>query len=40
MSKHHWDLVLCRKTISNVIAKVCEYCDGKCILCDSQINLK
>ncbi len=35
MSKHHWDLVLCRKNISNNIGKVCDYCNNRCILCDT-----
>jgi PHF5-like protein len=38
MSKHHPDLVLCRKLPGIAIGRLCEKCDGKCPLCDSHVR--
>ncbi|KAJ1675390.1 hypothetical protein EV182_001362 [Spiromyces aspiralis] len=38
MSKHHPDLVLCRKQPGIAIGKLCDKCDDKCPLCDSFVN--
>eukprot|EP00388_Colpodella_angusta_P006093 GDKJ01018318.1.p2 GENE.GDKJ01018318.1~~GDKJ01018318.1.p2 ORF type:complete len:121 (+),score=18.78 GDKJ01018318.1:32-364(+) len=35
MSKHHPDLVLCRRQPGSSSGKVCEKDEGKCVLCDS-----
>uniref|UniRef100_A0A7S0ZGS6 PHD finger-like domain-containing protein 5A n=1 Tax=Timspurckia oligopyrenoides TaxID=708627 RepID=A0A7S0ZGS6_9RHOD len=40
MSKHHPDLILCRKQCGVSIGKVCEKCDGKCVICDSHVRPK
>ncbi|SHO79418.1 Component of the SF3b subcomplex of the U2 snRNP [Malassezia sympodialis ATCC 42132] len=38
MSKHHTDLVLCRKLPGIAIGRLCERCDGKCPICDSYVR--
>eukprot|EP00538_Stauroneis_constricta_P014165 CAMPEP_0119565622 /NCGR_PEP_ID=MMETSP1352-20130426/30658_1 /TAXON_ID=265584 /ORGANISM="Stauroneis constricta, Strain CCMP1120" /LENGTH=133 /DNA_ID=CAMNT_0007614579 /DNA_START=26 /DNA_END=425 /DNA_ORIENTATION=- len=38
MAKHHPDLVMCRKQPGVAIGRLCEKCDGKCIICDSLVN--
>lgn len=38
MAKHHPDLVMCRKQPGVAIGKLCEKCDGKCVVCDSFVN--
>ncbi|WFD29070.1 Pre-mRNA-splicing factor ini1 [Malassezia sp. CBS 17886] len=35
MSKHHPDVILCRKLPGIAIGRLCEKCDGKCPICDS-----
>jgi PHD finger-like domain-containing protein 5A len=35
MSKHHSDLIMCRKTPGISIGRLCERCDGRCVICDS-----
>ncbi|KAN0024545.1 hypothetical protein ACTFIV_008953 [Dictyostelium citrinum] len=38
MSKHHPDLIMCKKQIGIAIGHVCEKCDGKCVICDSNVR--
>ncbi|KAJ2657813.1 PHD finger-like domain-containing protein 5A [Coemansia sp. RSA 1200] len=40
MARHHRDLMYCRKMAGIAIGKLCEKCDGKCIICDSLVNQK
>ena len=37
--KHHPDLILCRKQAGIHIGKVCETCEGRCVICDSHVRL-
>ena len=39
MSKHHSDLILCRKQTGISIGRVCETCEGRCVICDSHVRL-
>lgn len=38
MSRHHPDLVMCRKQTGISIGRLCEKCDGKCPVCDSYVR--
>lgn len=38
MAKHHSDLVFCRKLPGIAIGRLCEKCDGKCVICDSYVR--
>ena len=38
MAKHHPDLVMCRKQPGIATGRLCEKCDGKCVICDSFVN--
>ncbi|KAF9572700.1 PHD finger-like domain-containing protein 5A [Mortierella alpina] len=38
MSKHHPDLIMCRKQPGIAIGRLCEKCDGKCVICDSYVR--
>ncbi|KAJ1801259.1 kinesin-like nuclear fusion protein [Coemansia sp. RSA 2399] len=38
MARHHRDLMYCRKMSGIAIGKLCEKCDGKCVICDSLVN--
>ena len=38
MAKHHPDLIMCRKQPGIAIGKLCEKCDGKCVICDSYVR--
>ncbi|KAI6008982.1 PHF5-like protein [Pisolithus marmoratus] len=38
MSKHHPDLIMCRRQPGIAIGRLCEKCDGKCPVCDSYCN--
>ncbi|KAF8936914.1 PHD finger-like domain-containing protein 5A [Lobosporangium transversale] len=38
MSKHHPDLIMCRKQTGIAIGRVCEKCDGRCVICDSYVR--
>ncbi|CAD0086653.1 unnamed protein product [Aureobasidium vineae] len=38
MSRHHPDLVMCRKTAGIAIGRLCDKCDGKCPVCDSYVR--
>ncbi|CAB40798.2 Pre-mRNA-splicing factor ini1 [Schizosaccharomyces pombe] len=38
MSKHHPDLVLCRRQPGITVGKLCERCDEKCPICDSHVR--
>lgn len=34
MAKHHPDLIFCRKQPGIAIGRLCEKCDGRCVICD------
>ncbi|KAB5520576.1 hypothetical protein DKX38_024895 [Salix brachista] len=38
MAKHHPDLIMCRKQPGIAIGRLCEKCDGKCVICDSYVR--
>jgi hypothetical protein len=38
MAKHHPDLVFCRKLPGIAIGRLCEKCDGHCVICDSYVR--
>ncbi len=38
MAKHHTDLVFCRKQPGIALGRLCDKCDGKCIICDSFVR--
>ena len=38
MARHHPDLVMCRKTPGIAIGRLCEKCEGKCVICDSYVR--
>ncbi|ORZ11001.1 PHF5-like protein [Lobosporangium transversale] len=38
VSKHHPDLIMCRKQTGIAIGRVCEKCDGRCVICDSYVR--
>ncbi|KAK9352288.1 PHF5-like protein [Lipomyces doorenjongii] len=38
MSRHHPDLVMCRKTAGISVGRLCDKCDGKCPVCDSYVR--
>ncbi|KAI0417636.1 PHF5-like protein-domain-containing protein [Xylaria grammica] len=38
MSRHHPDLVMCRKQSGIAIGRLCDKCDGKCPVCDSYVR--
>lgn len=38
MAKHHPDLVFCRKQAGISLGRLCEKCDGKCVICDSYVR--
>ncbi|RUS31531.1 PHF5-like protein-domain-containing protein [Jimgerdemannia flammicorona] len=38
MAKHHPDLIFCRKQPGIAIGRLCEKCDGKCVICDSYVR--
>lgn len=38
MSKHHPDLIMCRKQPGTSVGRLCDNCDGKCCLCDSYVK--
>ncbi|UZJ51162.1 hypothetical protein CBS101457_000482 [Exobasidium rhododendri] len=38
MSKHHPDLILCRKIPGIAIGRLCEKHDGSCPICDSYVR--
>mmetsp|Transcript_17294 Transcript_17294/g.30480 ORF Transcript_17294/g.30480 Transcript_17294/m.30480 type:complete len:111 (-) Transcript_17294:336-668(-) len=40
MAKHHTDLILCRKQPGIALGKVCEKCEGRCVICDSFVRLE
>jgi len=37
-AKHHPDLVFCRKQPGIAIGRLCDKCDGKCVICDSFVE--
>jgi PHD finger-like domain-containing protein 5A len=38
MAKHHPDLIMCMKQPGIAVARLCEKCDGKCVICDSHVR--
>eukprot|EP00906_Rhabdomonas_costata_P015496 RCo022271 len=38
MARHHPDLIMCRKQSGIAIGRLCEKCDGKCVICDSYVR--
>ncbi|ORY84816.1 PHF5-like protein [Protomyces lactucae-debilis] len=38
MSKHHPDLVMCKKQPGIALGRLCAKCDGKCVVCDSYVR--
>lgn len=40
MSKQQTDLIICQKQQGVTVGKLCDKCDGKCVSCDSYVNLK
>lgn len=38
MARHHPDLIMCRKQPGVTIGKLCEKCDGRCVICDSYVK--
>ncbi|KAM7255778.1 hypothetical protein ACFE04_011519 [Oxalis oulophora] len=38
MAKHNPDLIMCRKQPGIAIGRLCEKCDGKCVICDSLVR--
>ncbi|ONI29596.1 hypothetical protein PRUPE_1G203900 [Prunus persica] len=39
MVKHIPDLIMCRKQLGMAIGRLCEKCDGNCVICDSLVRL-
>ena len=39
MSRHQYDLVMCLNLPGTSIGKLCDKCDGRCPLCDSDVKL-
>jgi PHD finger-like domain-containing protein 5A len=37
-ARHHPDLIMCRKQPGTTIGRLCEKCDGKCVVCDSYVR--
>ena len=35
---HHSDLVMCRKLPGVNVGKLCDQCEGKCVVCDSYVR--
>jgi len=38
MAKHHPDLIMCRKQWGVSIGRLCDKCEGKCVICDSYVR--
>ncbi|CAJ0948681.1 unnamed protein product, partial [Mesorhabditis belari] len=38
MAKHHPDLIFCRKQPGVAIGRLCDKCDGRCVICDSFVR--
>lgn len=38
MAKHNPDLIMCRKQTGISIGRLCERCDGRCVICDSHFR--
>ena len=38
MARHHPDLIFCRKQIGVAIGRLCQRCDGRCVICDSHVR--
>ena len=39
-SKHQHDLIMCRKLAGRNIGRLCEKCEGRCVICDSWVHQK
>ncbi len=37
-ARHHPDLIMCRKQPGTGAGKLCERCEGKCVICDSYVR--
>ena len=37
MSRHHPDLIMCRKQPGTAIGRLCEKCEGRCPICDTYV---
>lgn len=37
-ARHHPDLLMCRKLPGVSVGRLCEYCDGRCPVCDSYVR--
>ena len=37
MSRHHPDLVMCRKQAGSTVGRLCARCEDKCVHCDSLV---
>jgi len=37
-ARHHPDLIMCRKQAGIPIGRLCEKCDGTCVICDSYVR--
>ncbi|CAO3640870.1 unnamed protein product [Cunninghamella blakesleeana] len=38
MARHHPNLIFCRKQPGIAIGRLCEKCDGRCVICDSYVR--
>ncbi|KAJ2771333.1 Pre-mRNA-splicing factor ini1 [Coemansia nantahalensis] len=38
MARHHRDLLFCRRLPGIALGRLCEKCDGKCVICDSLVQ--
>ena len=38
MARHHADLIMCRKISGIGVGRLCNHCDGKCVICDSYVK--
>ena len=38
MARHHPDLIMCRKQPGIAVGRLCERCEGKCVICDSYVR--
>ena len=38
MARHHPDLIFCRKQPGVAIGRLCQRCDGRCVVCDSYVR--
>ncbi|KAJ2221498.1 PHD finger-like domain-containing protein 5A [Coemansia sp. RSA 1722] len=38
MARHHHDLMFCRRLPGIAVGRLCEKCDGRCVVCDSLVR--